>query len=334
MKLDLCTSALLSAALFAAPALPSATALQETEPSEEREGQDEEGAEELDPELLKEIEAFNSLPWVDGPTTGDLGRWAHVEVPEGMRFLGAEGTRKYLELCGNTTDGDEFGLVCPPDAEWFAVYEFDESGYVEDEDKADLDAEALLESLKEGQEQDNEERRKLGFPTLEILGWMTPPHYDEQTHNLEWATSARSGDGETSANHNTRLLGRRGVMSVTLVASPEELENVLPAYRQQLSRFSFKSGERYSEYVKGDRVAEYGLTALIAGGAGVAALKSGLLAKLWKFIVGGLAALFVGLKKFLAGKKRASTTRVRTAPATTNAPPAGDVPTDADSERG
>ena len=37
---------------------------------------------------------------------------------------------------------------------------------------------------------------------------------------------------------------------------------------------------------------------LIAGGAGAALVKSGLLARLWKLVVGGLAALAAGLGKF------------------------------------
>ena len=42
--------------------------------------------------------------------------------------------------------------------------------------------------------------------------------------------------------------------------------------------------------VEGDKVAKYGLTALVAGGAGAAAMKLGLFGKLWKVIVGIFAA--------------------------------------------
>lgn len=265
--------------------------------------QDDAAAEQADPELQAYLDALEALPWVDGPASGELGRWAEVEVGQGMRFLGAEGARKYLELCGNPTDGSELGLVSSSDDVWFALFEFDESGYVEDDEKEELDADAILEGLREGQEQGNEIRRKSGLPTLEILGWMRPPHYDPDTNNLEWATRARSSDGGTSVNLNTRLLGRHGVMSATLVAAPEDLEAVLPAYREQLAGFSFKPGERYTEYVQGDRIAEYGLTGLIAGGVAVGLLKSGLLAKLWKPIAFGLVVL-AGFAKKLFGRKR------------------------------
>src|SRR5207248_1264155 len=48
----------------------------------------------------------------------------------------------------------------------------------------------------------------------------------------------------------------------------------------------------------GDKVAEYGLTGLIVGGAVAAAVKTGLLKGLWKFIVAGIAAFW---KLLLAG---------------------------------
>jgi uncharacterized membrane-anchored protein len=65
------------------------------------------------------------------------------------------------------------------------------------------------------------------------------------------------------------------------------------------------SGQKYSEFKSGDKVAAYGLSALVLGGAGVMAAKMGLFAKLgvilgkfWKGIVFGLIALGALVKKF------------------------------------
>ena len=58
------------------------------------------------------------------------------------------------------------------------------------------------------------------------------------------------------------------------------------------------TGESYAEYRKGDKVAEYGLTALIAGGTLAVAAKTGLLGKLIKPIIIGVVALGAVLKKF------------------------------------
>jgi uncharacterized membrane-anchored protein len=69
------------------------------------------------------------------------------------------------------------------------------------------------------------------------------------THDLEWAIRAKDDDGILMLNHNTRLLGRRGVMKATLVVNPQIFSTVLPQYRAQLDDFAFKSGEKYAETI-------------------------------------------------------------------------------------
>ena|SRR3989449_9949576 len=41
------------------------------------------------------------IDWQDGPTIGKLGDLAEIKIPEGYRFAGADGTRKFLELTQN-----------------------------------------------------------------------------------------------------------------------------------------------------------------------------------------------------------------------------------------
>lgn len=171
-------------------------------------------------ELEEEPSPFDQLEWTFGPGRGQLGSWAHIEIPDGWRFVGPRDTRKLMEMMQNPVSMSEAGFLSPPDMEWFCVFEFEETGYVPDDEKADLDAAAMLESMQAGTERSNAERVKRGWATLEIVGWVQEPRYDSATNNLEWATRAKASDGGVSVNHNTRLLGRRGVMSATLVVSP------------------------------------------------------------------------------------------------------------------
>jgi uncharacterized membrane-anchored protein len=222
-------------------------------------------------------------------------------VPDGFHFFDAEDAQRFLEAGGNPSSKRELGLAIRADGNWFVVFEYSDSGHVKDDDADDLDADALLASLREGTDNANEERKRRGWGTLELLGWAQPPHYDPATRNLEWATRGKSEEN-LSINHNTRVLGRTGVMEVTLVCDAADFEAVLPDYKQFLAGFDYKSGQRYSEYVAGDKLATYGLTALVAGGAGVLAAKSGLFSKLWKVLV--VAAIAVaGFFKKLFGRK-------------------------------
>jgi uncharacterized membrane-anchored protein len=273
-----------------------------------QEAQPEVGSTETDAQ--QERSPLDDIDWTIGPASGELARWATVAVPDGWRFAGPKDTRRLMEMMQNPVSMTETGFLAPPEMDWYCVFEFEDSGYVDDEEKDELDADEILESLREGNERGNEERRERGWATLEILGWEVKPHYDEATHNLEWATKGRSTDSGDVINHNTRLLGRHGVMSATLVVDPEALATALPVFKDSLKGFEYKSGERYAEYVSGDKVAEYGLAALVAGGAGVVAAKTGLLGKLWKVLVGA-AVLVAGFFKKLFGGGKKETARTR-----------------------
>ena len=173
---------------------------------------------------------------------------------------------------------------------------------MKDDEKDKLDADAILKSIREGTEAANEERKSRGWSTMTVNGWSTAPFYDAQTQNLTWAILGSSSEGGSSVNHSVRLLGRSGVMKVQVVFSPSSAQPAVAAFTGLLTGYAFNPGSRYSEWRDGDKVASYGLTALVAGGAGVALAKTGLLAKLWKLIVVGVVGLF-GVVKKLFGKK-------------------------------
>ena len=240
------------------------------------------------------------MDWEEGPTTAELGRMATIEIPEGFRFVGKPGAGKFMEMLQNPSDGKELGVLLNIETGWFVVFDFSDMGYVKDDDKDELDAKAIIDSIREGTEQANKVREERGWPTMSVVGWHEEPYYDADTNNLTWSIRGSSDDGET-INHSTRMLGRRGVMRVNLVASAEEIDAALPVFNEMLGEFAFTSGNKYSEFTRGDKIAEYGLAGLIVGGTGVALVKSGLLQKFGKLIVVGVVALLGMLKKLFSG---------------------------------
>ena len=130
--------------------------------------------------------------WQQGPSIGSLGRIAEVHIPAGYVFADGDGARIIMEASQNPTDGSELGFVSPVDEDWFILYEFDDVGYIRDDEKSSLDADAMLASIKKGTEEGNKERRRRGWPTMKILGWELKPRYIETTHNLEWAIRGES----------------------------------------------------------------------------------------------------------------------------------------------
>ena len=255
-----------------------------------------------DPTVI--IEELQKLAWQRGPGEGAIGAKAKILIPDGFSFLDERNTRRFLELMGNPPRDNHY-LIAPANLDWFAVFTFDPVGYVKDDEK--IDAAALLDSLKEGDGPGNEERKRLGMAPIYTDGWHVPPHYDAGTKRLEWGMRLRDEKGGIHVNYTSRLLGRSGVMSAVLVSSPQTLNDDMQAFNGALAGYQFNAGEQYAEFKSGDRIAEYGLAALVVGGAAAAAAKAGLFKSLGKFlwviVGGGLMGGWALLKKLFGRKE-------------------------------
>jgi uncharacterized membrane-anchored protein len=96
-----------------------------------------------------------------------------------------------------------------------------------------------------------------------------------------------------------------------MVAGPAQLAEAQKALGGVLDGYEFKPGERYAEWLPGDKVAEYGLAALVLGGAAAIATKKGFWAVLgtffaaaWKFIAAAVLGAGAWLRKQFGGSKQ------------------------------
>ncbi len=249
----------------------------------------------------EEFELPPGAKWLEGPGVGKIGSLAEIQVPEGYVFTDGPGTQYMMKLMENMLSERELGMIAPRNFDWFITFEYDDSGHVKDDEK--INATQLMKDMKEGNRYENEERKKVGWPALNVIGWYKEPFYNPATKNLEWGIELES-EGFVSINQNIRFLGREGVMEVTVVAGPEEFDQVLKLAEGLLSSYRFVQGQTYAEYRKGDRLAEYGLTALIGGGAVAVAAKSGLLKPLLKFLAIPVIAVIGFLGRMFRGKKK------------------------------
>jgi uncharacterized membrane-anchored protein len=232
------------------------------------------------------------------------GGIATVKLPEGFKYLNPADSGTLLEkIWGNPRQGETLGMLMPADFDplrpgnWAVVLTYVEDGYVKDDDANKIDYGDLLRKMKEGAREASKAREKAGYPPIELVGWAAPPRYDAAAHKLYWAKEFRFGaEREDTLNYNIRILGRRGVLVLNAVAGMSQLRQIEDAAPTLLSMVDFKEGNRYADFRQGtDKVATYGIAALVAGGI---AAKAGLLKGLWvgilalkKFIIIGALAL-------------------------------------------
>lgn len=257
------------------------------------------------PSFAQSSKRKSDINIIEGPGSAKLGEIAHIALPAGYEFMDGKTTRAFMKATGQPSSGNELGTMSPTNGDWSVMFEFDATGYVKDDDKNKLDADKILADIKRGNDQANKERKRMGSAPIEVIGWDQPPHYDETTHNLEWAIRGRS-EGHDILNYNTRLLGRKGVMEVVLICDPEDLQKTLPTFKALLGDYKYDTGQSYAEYKPGDKVAKYGLAALVVGGAAVGATKLGLFAWLavllkkgFKLIIVALVAVAAAFKKLI-----------------------------------
>jgi len=218
-----------------------------------------------------------------------------------------------MRAMGNSIDDDFVGLIYPlsgDGAEWFVSIDYIASGYVKDDDARHWDADKLLQSLKDGTEAGNEERIRAGVPALVVTRWIEPPAYEDATHRLVWSAEAKHKDGADSdptVNYNTYMLGRQGYVSLNLITSASAVQADKAAARALLEAVDFNSGKRYGDFNSStDKVAAYGLAALVAGVAvkklGLLALLMAMVVKFAKLIAVAVAGLLVAIKRWFRSR--------------------------------
>ena len=219
---------------------------------------------------------------------------ATLNLPESLVFLDSDDAQRLLvEGWGNPPDEvPPLGMILPADvspmaeASWGVTVEFEPSGYVSDEDAADLDYADMLEDMQADMREANAWREENGYEPVQLIGWAAAPHYDAVGKKLHWAKELKFGDSQThTLNYNIRVLGRKGVLVLNFIANMDQLAEIEQNVPAVLAMTEFNAGQRYAEFDPDlDTVAAYGIGALVAGKV---AAKTGL-----------LAVLLVLLKKF------------------------------------
>lgn len=252
---------------------------------------------------------------VPGPSDVKLTDQATLKLPEGFVYVPPAEGKRIMTAMGNRVGAGLLGLVFPaddPEANWFVVMSYVDSGYIRDDDAKDWNADELLANLKAGTDEANRDRKARGIAEMEVLGWVEAPRYDAAAHRLVWSAATKdkseAGASPRGVNYNTYALGRQGYISLNLVTDYASIAKQKPIAQRLLGALEFNTGRRYADFDSStDRVAEYGLAALVGGFAakklGLFATLAVLLAKFWKVVAIAGVGLVAGLGKILARKK-------------------------------
>lgn len=244
------------------------------------------------------------------------GSIAELDLPDSFYYLSPEDAERVLvDAWGNPSGAGTLGMIVPSaytvldEGSWAVIVTYEEDGHVDDDDALELDYNELLDQMREQTEEESAYRVENGYEPIKLIGWAAAPRYDADAKKMYWAKEIQFGDtGPNTLNYNVRVLGRKGVLVLNMVATTGELSEIEAATPTVLAMTDFTEGNRYADFNPDvDQVAAYGVGALIAGKL---AAKAGLFAKLgvllialkkfWIFLVIGAGVL---LKQLFFGRK-------------------------------
>ena len=232
------------------------------------------------------------------------------ELPEGWALLQSKEARMVVEdVWGNPADPSTLAFIDPPSddgrlgSSYGVIVSIDESGFISDDDAADLDYDDLLESMQEGEDENNAARAEAGYESVNIVGWAESPRYDAAEKKLYWAKELKFGaSDEHTLNYDVRILGRSGYLQLQAVAPMSAVSEVHAGMTSLLPGTNFSEGSRYSDFDSSiDKVAAIGIGGLIAGKVAAKVGLFAVFAKFGKIIILGIIGIFVAAKKFLFG---------------------------------
>jgi uncharacterized membrane-anchored protein len=241
-----------------------------------------------------------------------------ITVPNGFKYLsGAQAEKILVDVWGNPkSETPSLGMIIPENkgVTSFNSYvfniEYEEMGYVKDDDANDIDYEELLTQMKEDSNAENEERKKAGYEPITVIGWAATPFYDKERKILHWAKELKFGsDPVNTLNYNIRILGRKGVLVLNAISTMKEFTLVKKDISKVLEIVQFSDGFKYDQFDADiDEVAAWTLGGLVAGKV---LAKAGILAlflKFWKIIAVVIVAFFGKFKNLIFGKKEEKVT--------------------------
>lgn len=262
----------------------------------------------LTPRQREWLTQINSLNWLKSGTHKLPDSDSTITLPEGYIIVIGEDAKKEREMGEALAPDDIEAVVNDENFDNTTIFQWVESGYISIDDWGDIDPRLLLESITENTELANVERRKRGYSLIHVVGWLKEPTLSRELNTVYWTVEARDDLGYSIVNSVALSLGRHGYERIVWVTDKGSYVPFGGHLEMMLKAHSFDPTFKYEDYVEGDKMAGYGIAALVAASVGgKVAQATGLLAVFKKFIgiiFAVIAGLFYKLRNIFSRNKK------------------------------
>jgi len=233
---------------------------------------------------------------------------AQLTITAGFKFLGAAQSRYLIsEVWHQSPQPVPAGMLFPQSGDplnknsYAVIINYEPRGFVRDIDAGKIDYDKVLQNLQRDEDDDNAERKTMGYPAMHLISWVQKPVYDKSFNELYWAKEIQVGnDNAHMLSYNIRVLGRNGIITMSAEGSMDDqaLLNSDMAKVQHMA--SFTNGNRYTDFnIHTDKVAAWTIGTLVTGKIVNNTRIFALLGKYLNLILSWLAVLIVIISNLL-----------------------------------
>lgn len=202
--------------------------------------------------------------WISGLSKTSLGDFADLDIPLGYKFLGSDGARMLLQSRGNRVPEGLLGVLAPDNGAWWAVLQFNNTGYRNGFTDEETDQLRLIQKVRENMAGGPGNRSTDVMAADWVAGeW---PAYDSANHVFSWAIQMPI-NGRATLNSSVLLLGRKGTLEITAVL-PANREGSVPPLKQLARNLTFRDGNKFEDYKNGDKLATLSVSDMVIGTGG------------------------------------------------------------------
>jgi uncharacterized membrane-anchored protein len=201
---------------------------------------------------------------IGGPSRVDLGDLASERLDAGLIFVPRDPAAQLLSVANLHVPADFVGLLLGPEGMRSpGILRFVPSGFIDADAAPAWTADDMLASLQETVEHANAARLKADLEAREVRGWIVPPRYNGQTHQLAWSalilskSAPRDSDGEITVH--AIGFGREGYVALAVTTSMQQSVETGHMADLFLAGLSFHPGKAYADALPTDRRADSGL---------------------------------------------------------------------------
>ena len=195
---------------------------------------------------------------IGAPARADIGDEATVRLGEDLTIVPREPASRFLTVSNLRVPTDFQALLLGSEGmDAPGLIRFVPAGFIDSDAALAWTADDFLSSLKDTVERGNADRVKRGLEEQEARGWVQPPQYDPETHQLSWAalilpkSAPRESDGEIT--YHAIGFGRAGYVELSIVTSLQKADAAAHMASNFLLGLSFLPEKAYGDIQPADR---------------------------------------------------------------------------------